>query len=74
MLDSDVRDFVSEHLATLLRSTGHDSHELFGDRVVEDFAALPAHLAYAAGCIEGVSVALGMTTLEMIDELEPRDR
>lgn len=65
----DLRRFLSEQLQVLVSETGHDVGALFGDHVVDDFAELPARLAHAAGCIEGAALALGVTVLEMLDEL-----
>jgi hypothetical protein len=42
---------------------------LFEQRVIEDLSRLPSDAAFAAGVIEGAGVALGLTTLELLDGL-----
>jgi hypothetical protein len=65
---SDIEDALTEALETLTRSTGLDAEALFGDRVIEPHAMSPS-AAHAAGVIEGAGIALGLTALELLDEL-----
>ncbi len=66
---NDLRAAVLEALDTLRTETGHDAEALFGERVLEpkDMSSAAAH---AAGIIEGAGIALGLTALELIDEVD----
>jgi len=57
-----------EALDTLVEETGLDAEGLFGERVLEP-AQMSAQAAYAAGVVEGAAIALGLTALELLDEL-----
>lgn len=66
---NSLRSSVLEALAVLETDTGQDRDALFGDRVLE-----PTHMspraAHAAGIIEGAALALGLTALELLDEVK----
>jgi hypothetical protein len=66
---SDLRAAVLEALSTLESETGRDPDALFGERVLEpgDMSPLAAH---AAGVIEGAGIALGLTALELLGEVD----
>jgi hypothetical protein len=71
----DLRAVLVEARKELLSETGLDQESLFGERALEpgDMTALAAH---AAGVIEGAAIALGLTALELLDEIDaqpPRD-
>jgi hypothetical protein len=53
----------------LKEATGLDPDALFGERVIEPEAMTPP-AAHAAGVIEGIGVAFGLTALELLSELE----
>lgn len=74
MHDDAFCRFISGHVEALVAGTGHGVDALFGDRVIDDFTTLPGDLAHAAGCIEGAAIALGVTVLEMLDELDLSER
>ena len=69
MAGEDLFDAVSEALAIVVDATGLSSDELFGERVLGELTHLPPPAAHAAGVLEGIGVALGLTTLELLDEL-----
>ena len=54
----------------LTAETGRDADALFGERVLEP-AQMSSPAAHAAGVIEGAGIALGLTALELLDELVP---
>jgi hypothetical protein len=66
---SDLQAAVLDALATLRAETGHDADALFGDRVLEPADMSPS-AAHAAGIIEGAGIALGLTALELLDEVD----
>jgi hypothetical protein len=51
-----------------LRGGGHGVDALFGERSVQPEQLAPAS-AYAIGVIEGAGIALGLTAIELLDEL-----
>ena len=65
----ELRAVVIEAREELRAETGLDQEALFGERVLEphDLTALAAH---AAGLIEGAAIALGLTALELLDEVD----
>jgi hypothetical protein len=67
-MDSTLRAAIVEAMEILTTETGHDAEELFGERVLEpgQMSALAAH---AAGIVEGAGIALGVTALELLDDL-----
>lgn len=65
----DLRIAVLQALAILEKDTGQDRDALFGDRVQEP-AQMAPRAAHAAGIIEGAALALGITALELLDEVE----
>jgi hypothetical protein len=76
-MPDDLITAVTEALETLTSTTGLDTEQLFGERVILDLSTLPSQAAFAAGVIEGAGVALGLTALELLDELNlpaPQDR
>lgn len=66
---SDLRAAVVEALDTLRTQTGQDAEALFGERVLEPGDMSP-QAAHAAGIIEGAGIALGLTALELLDEVD----
>jgi hypothetical protein len=67
-MNSTVRAALVEAMEILTTETAHDADALFGERVLEP-AQMSAPAAHAAGIIEGAGVALGLTALELLDEL-----
>ncbi len=66
---NELRVAVLEALETLRAETSHDADALFGERVLEPADMSPG-AAHAAGIIEGAGIALGLTALELLDELD----
>jgi hypothetical protein len=64
-MDDDLRIGIREALGA---ETGHDAEALFGERVLEPAQMSPA-AAHAFGTIEGAALGLGVTALELLDEL-----
>ena len=66
---NDLRAAIFDALETLRTETGLDAEALFGERVLAppDMSATAAH---AAGIIEGAGIALGLTALELFDEVD----
>ena len=69
----DIREAVREALAIVMEATGLGPEELFGERVLGELTHLPPPAAHAAGVLEGIGVALGLTTLELLGELSLND-
>lgn len=69
MADPDLFDVLREALDIVRSETGHSADELFGERVLGKLGHLAPEAAHAAGMLEGAGVALGLTTLELLDEL-----
>ena len=67
MADEDIREAVREALELVTEATGLGPDELFGERVLGELTHLPPPAAHAAGVLEGIGVALGLTTLELLD-------
>jgi hypothetical protein len=67
-MDSALRAAIIEAMEILTAETGHDADALFGERVLEPARMSPS-AAHAAGIIEGAGIALGLTALELLDEL-----
>jgi hypothetical protein len=65
---SDLDAAVSEALEVLRRETGLDEEALFGERPLEPEQLSPTG-AHAFGLVEGAGIALGLTALELLDEL-----
>ena len=65
----DLRAAVAEALEKLLEETGLDEEALFGQRVLASHD-MTARAAHAAGVIEGAAIALGLTALELLDEID----
>jgi len=63
----DIRDAVREALAIVTEASGLGPEVLFGERVLGELMHLPPPAAHAAGVLEGIGVALGLTTLELLD-------
>lgn len=66
-----LRSSILEALAILETDTGRDRDALFGDRVQEPEQMSP-RAAHAAGIIIGAALALELTALELLDEVEAR--
>jgi hypothetical protein len=66
---TDIEAALTEALETLIEATDLDAEALFGERVIEPEAMSPP-AAHAAGVIEGIGVAFGLTSLELLSELE----
>ena len=66
-MTSDLIAAVQEALGTLTEA-GHPVDAIFGDR-----STLPEQLesdvAYAVGIVDGAGIALGLTAIELLDEL-----
>lgn len=60
---------VLQALGVLEANTGRDRDALLGERVIEP-SQMPPTAAHAAGIIEGAALALGLTALELLDELD----
>lgn len=60
-----------EALDLLVSATNQSADALFGDRVLEP-DALPPSAAHAMGLIEGAAIALGLTPLELLDQVDAR--
>jgi hypothetical protein len=69
MADHDLLDALRQALDIVRTETDHSADELFGARVLGELAHLASPAAHAAGVLEGAGVALGLTTLELLDEL-----
>jgi hypothetical protein len=67
-MNSDLVKTLEEAMETLVEETGLDADALFGERVLEP-AQMSTRAAYAAGMIEGAAIALGVTALELLDEV-----
>ena len=67
----ELRAAVIEAREELRAETGLDQEALFGARVVEPHD-MSARAAHAAGIIEGAAIALGLTALELLDEIDAR--
>jgi hypothetical protein len=65
----ELRAAVIEAREDLRAETGLDEETLFGARVVEP-QDMTARAAHAAGVIEGAAMALGLTALELLDEID----
>jgi hypothetical protein len=66
---NELRAAVMEAREELLAETGLDQEALFGERVLEPHD-MTARAAYAAGVIDGAAIALGLTALMLLDELD----
>ena len=66
---SELRAAIVEAVDTLRTETGRDVEALFGERVIEPTTMSPA-AAHAAGIIKGAGIALGLTALELLDEVD----
>jgi hypothetical protein len=73
-MGENLLEAVTEALETLTSTTGLDVEQLFSERVILDLSTLPSQAAFAAGVIEGAGVALGLTTLELLEEIGLRGR
>jgi hypothetical protein len=67
-MDGSLRAAIVEAMEILTAETGRDADALFGERVLEP-AQMSSLAAHAAGVIEGAGIALGLTALELLDEL-----
>jgi hypothetical protein len=67
----DLQEALREALAVLHTETSLDAEALFGERVVRP-EEMTAPAAHAAGLIEGAAIALGVTALELLDEVDAR--
>jgi hypothetical protein len=65
----ELRAAINEAREDLLAETGLDEETLFGERALEP-SAMTARAAHAAGIIEGAAIALGLTALELLDEVD----
>jgi len=65
---SELEEAVREAMEVVLAETGGDVEALFGERDI-DRTPLSIRASHAAGVIEGAGVALGLTALELFDEL-----
>lgn len=66
---NELRIVVLEALETLRTETSYDADALFGEHVLAPADMSPG-AAHAAGIIEGAGIALGLTALELLDELD----
>jgi hypothetical protein len=71
VLVDELSAMVVEARADLLAETGLDQEALFGERNLRR-AQMSALAAYSAGLIEGAAIALGLTALELLDEIDAR--
>jgi hypothetical protein len=69
LMHSDLEAAVREAIDTVLKETGHAADPLFGDLVLEASQMSP-RAAHAAGILEGVALAYGLTVLELLDEID----
>jgi hypothetical protein len=67
----ELRAAVIEAREELRGETGLDAEALFGARVLEAHN-MTARAAHAAGIIEGAAIALGLTALELLDEIDAK--
>lgn len=65
----DLHEAIADAWDTLETSTGATCDELFGDRIIDQPGRLPPEAERAVGTIEGAALALGMTPLELLDQL-----
>ena len=65
----ELRAMVIEARDELLAETGLDQEALFGARVLEPHE-MSVRAAHAVGLIEGAAIALGLTALELLDEVD----
>jgi hypothetical protein len=65
----ELRAAIVEAREELLAETGLDQEALFGLRALEP-SAMTARAAHAFGLIEGAAIALGLTALELLDEVD----
>jgi hypothetical protein len=65
----ELRAAVIEAREELLAETGLAQDALFGERILEP-CEMTARAAHAAGLIEGAAIALGLTALELLDEVD----
>ena len=63
-----IRTF-SGAIESLRAETGLEAEALFGDRVLDASEMTPT-TAYAFGMIDGAALALGLTSIELADQLE----
>jgi hypothetical protein len=66
---SGLYEAISEAVELLYTETGADADALFSDRIIDEPGRLSARAQRAAGLIEGASIALGLTALELLWEL-----
>lgn len=66
---NELRAAVMEAREELEAETGLDQEALFGARTLEPHEMTP-RAAHAAGVIEGAAIALGLTALELLDEID----
>jgi hypothetical protein len=64
---------IQEALETLAEETRLDADALFGERILEPSQMVP-RAAHAAGLIGGAAIALGLTAIELLDELRVAPR
>jgi hypothetical protein len=69
MSGEDLLEAVRDALEVLKAAPGLDAEALFRERVLGELTQLPPEAAHAAGVLEEAGVALGLTTLELLDEL-----
>ncbi len=67
-MDNTLRAALAEAMEVLAIETGLDVDSLFGERVL-DPSQMSAAAAHAAGIVEGAGIALGLTAVELLDEL-----
>jgi hypothetical protein len=67
-MNRDLVKTLVEAMETLLEETGLDAEALFGERILEA-AEMSTRAAHAAGIIKGAAIALGVTALELLDEV-----
>jgi hypothetical protein len=65
---NELRVLLREAMDVLSAATHHDANALFGGRVFEPADRSPT-AAHAMGVVEGAAVALGMTALELLNEM-----
>ncbi len=72
-MNRDLFEALAEAIETLREETELDRDALFGERIVEP-TQMSTRAAHAAGMVEGAAIALGVTALELLDEVSSSSR
>lgn len=70
MDDPTFRDVISEALACVVKATGLNADELYGEGQGFGRTDLGGEVAWATGYLEGAASALDVTVLEMLESLD----